>query len=310
MRPEFVKRPITFKMNLIPSQFLGKETRLVCLRELHTKLKVETRFNDWIDRRIQEYGFVEGKDFYSFLSETPQGGRPRIEYHGTISMAKELAMVENNEMGKRARKYFLDCEEKLIKMEHLDLNIKQSVSLPIGSLGFEQLSLEDRKKQKTQFHQIFRAFHLTKGKNSHHRIRMCAGVNLIINGMSSYQFRRTTEITGKTRDWLPIANQYALYRTEYDVLESCVRNDFDYTFEDLESMFLTIARATKAVVEIQYQLNLHDELLNRVESILSEARRQLEDNKISPYQVTEEQVFRMMEERAMMLDYLKQQSET
>lgn len=64
-------------------------------RELHAFLGVETRYNDWIARRVTEFGFVEGEDFYSFLSRSVRS-----------RMAKELAMVENNERGRQARRHF------------------------------------------------------------------------------------------------------------------------------------------------------------------------------------------------------------
>lgn len=48
-------------------------------RELHSFLGVETRFNDWLDRRVKEYGFVDGVDFYSNLSKTSNSGRPSKE---------------------------------------------------------------------------------------------------------------------------------------------------------------------------------------------------------------------------------------
>lgn len=38
-------------------------------RELHMFLGIETRYNDWFARMLQ-YGFAEGKDFYSILSKT------------------------------------------------------------------------------------------------------------------------------------------------------------------------------------------------------------------------------------------------
>lgn len=80
-------------------------------RDLHAFLQVGTSFRDWIARRIQEYGFIEGTDFCSFLSES-QGGRPSKEYAITLDMAKELSMVERNEQGKRARQYFIECERQ------------------------------------------------------------------------------------------------------------------------------------------------------------------------------------------------------
>lgn len=94
------------------SAIAGEPAQTCNARELHSFLEAETRFNDWIARRIEEYGFAEGKDFCSFLSKTPEGGRPAKEYAITIDMAKELAMVERNEKGKQARQYFIECERR------------------------------------------------------------------------------------------------------------------------------------------------------------------------------------------------------
>lgn len=80
-------------------------------RDLHAFLEVGVRFNDWIARRVEEYGFSDGRDFYSEMSKTTSGGRPSREYHISIDMAKELSMVERNEQGKKARQYFIECEK-------------------------------------------------------------------------------------------------------------------------------------------------------------------------------------------------------
>ena len=72
----------------------GKQA--VSARELHEFLEVDTRFNDWIARRIEEYGFEESIDFYSEKSKST-GGRQAIEYIITTGMAKELAMLEKSE---------------------------------------------------------------------------------------------------------------------------------------------------------------------------------------------------------------------
>ena len=53
------------------------EQQTVDARELHAFLEVGTRFNDWITRRISEYGFQENVDYSEFcsnLSKTPEGG--------------------------------------------------------------------------------------------------------------------------------------------------------------------------------------------------------------------------------------------
>ena len=87
----------------------------VSARELHTFLEVQTRFNDWIAARINEYEFIENQDFVSFTENSvkPKGGRPSQEYYITLDMAKELAMVERTDKGKLARKYFIECEKRL-----------------------------------------------------------------------------------------------------------------------------------------------------------------------------------------------------
>lgn len=87
----------------------GEKIDAINARSLHEFLGVKTEFKDWIVRRIEEYGFFDGRDFSSFLSESI-GGRPAKEYVITVGMAKELSMVEKNEKGKQARQYFIECE--------------------------------------------------------------------------------------------------------------------------------------------------------------------------------------------------------
>ena len=81
-------------------------------RQLHMFLEVQTRYNDWF-ARMCEYGFTEGVDFYSNLSKTTEtGGRPSVDHLMTLSMAKELAMLQRTEKGKEARRYFIRIEEE------------------------------------------------------------------------------------------------------------------------------------------------------------------------------------------------------
>lgn len=90
---------------------VNEETLTVSARELHEKLQIGTRFNDWFPRMC-EYGFTEGNDFYSNLSKTSEiGGRPASDYDVSIDMAKQVCMIQRTEIGKMYRQYFIDLEK-------------------------------------------------------------------------------------------------------------------------------------------------------------------------------------------------------
>lgn len=79
-------------------------------RELHDALEVKDRYTQWFTRMC-EYGFDEGKDFCSFLSEST-GGRPSTDHQLTIPMAKEICMIQRTEKGKEIRRYFIETEKQ------------------------------------------------------------------------------------------------------------------------------------------------------------------------------------------------------
>lgn len=99
------------------------ETMFVDARSLHQRLGVQTKFTEWIKRRIEEYGFLEATD-YMCLTESltevfpkneknPKGGRPEKHYYLSLDTAKELAMVERTEQGRAIRQYFIEVEKEL-----------------------------------------------------------------------------------------------------------------------------------------------------------------------------------------------------
>ena len=93
-------------------------------RTLHQALQVRRKFATWIQSRIEKYGFVEGQDFvvdFPVLGNQKNGkggDRRSQEYTLTIDMGKELSMVENNEAGRVARRYFIECERALLTGTH------------------------------------------------------------------------------------------------------------------------------------------------------------------------------------------------
>ena len=89
--------------------------RAVNARELYMFLESKQEFSNWIKSRIKRCDLIENQDFEVFdnFIKNPDGGRPLTEYALTIEAAKEISMVENNNKGKQARRYFIECEKAL-----------------------------------------------------------------------------------------------------------------------------------------------------------------------------------------------------
>jgi anti-repressor protein len=87
-----------------------KQQPVVSGRELHQLLGVGTEYAKWFER-MTEYGFSIGTDFSSVLTEST-GGRPATDHALTLSMAKELCMLQRTDKGKQARQYFIRVEEE------------------------------------------------------------------------------------------------------------------------------------------------------------------------------------------------------
>ena len=131
----------------------------VSARELHEGLGVEQRFNDWINRRIKKYGFEENTDYTCLTQKRvtqringQKGTATEKDYIITVDMAKELCMVENNDLGRKFRKYFIACEKKLQEVQQpkqmSDMEILSRAVL-ISQEQIKQLTAE--LTEKTEF---------------------------------------------------------------------------------------------------------------------------------------------------------------
>jgi phage anti-repressor protein len=85
---------------------------------LHRNLEVASNFSTWMKRQIERYEFVKNVDFEirqpKSCSSGSKSGTSKSDYYLTLNMSKELAMVEETEIGRRVRKYFLECERQLL----------------------------------------------------------------------------------------------------------------------------------------------------------------------------------------------------
>lgn len=96
-------------------------------RTLHNYLGVGKRVTTWIQNRITKFDFKEGVDYVLlYESDAPDSGSVnytefsqaqlsrmgvRKEYYLTVNMCKELCTIENNELGRLARRYFILMEK-------------------------------------------------------------------------------------------------------------------------------------------------------------------------------------------------------
>lgn len=88
---------------------INNDNQTISARELHEKLNIKTAFKDWFPRMC-EYGFVEGVDFSSKMSEST-GGRPSRDAEISMDMAKQICMIQRTPEGKEIRQYLIDLEK-------------------------------------------------------------------------------------------------------------------------------------------------------------------------------------------------------
>lgn len=101
-----------FSEDVIPVYDTDTGEKVVLGRELHERLKIKTAYKDWFPRMC-EYGFVDGKDYGSFLSNRSDGlaGKPKTDHIITLDMAKHIAMIQRTPQGMEIRQKLIDLEK-------------------------------------------------------------------------------------------------------------------------------------------------------------------------------------------------------
>lgn len=149
-------------------------------RDLHYFLEVSTPYDKWFPRMV-EYGFEEGKDFSTKMSEST-GGRPRQDHIVTLDMAKELSMIQRTDKGKQARQYFIECERRA-KQPQIDASQITRLELIQIALNAEEerLALETKNKQLEPKAEAYDSFMDSTGK---------------------YNVGTVAKMLGKSQNWL------------------------------------------------------------------------------------------------------------
>ena len=125
------------------------EVNSVNARDLHEVLESDTKFSDWIKRRLDETDAILNAD-YIIVSQkretiTEYGKKASVitEYILTTDIAKEIAMMERNEKGKQVRRYFIEVE-KAYKRD----------KVAVSQLDYMQIQLNYLKEQDRKIHEL------------------------------------------------------------------------------------------------------------------------------------------------------------
>jgi len=128
---------------LIQTQENENGNLLVSGRELHEFLEIGTQYTKWFDR-MKEYDFIENVDYVAISQKrlTVQGNETIYNNHNIkIEMAKEISMLQRNEKGKQARRYFLELEMKWNSPEMVMKRAMDYLNKRIDNMKTENLVL-------------------------------------------------------------------------------------------------------------------------------------------------------------------------
>ena len=126
-----------------PTLINGAEVNSVNARDLHAVLESKQDFSTWIKKRLEEVDALENVDYIRLHKKMEANNATIIEYILSTDIAKEIAMLERNEIGKKVRRYFIEVE-KAYKRD------KTAVS----QLDYLQIQLNLMKEQDRKIHEL------------------------------------------------------------------------------------------------------------------------------------------------------------
>lgn len=124
-----------FNQKQLDFSLIEVKDQKVNARGLWQFLEIGRDFSNWIKDQIKRLDLEENID-YNIKGEPLKNNLK--EYFLEIDIAKEVAMISQTENGKKARKYFIECEKKLKEKPHLT------------TLDILELATKEIKKLKVQ----------------------------------------------------------------------------------------------------------------------------------------------------------------
>jgi anti-repressor protein len=182
-------------MELIKVATNAEGKQVVSARDLHIALEVQKHFSQWIEPKLER--FTNGIDFLTLELEST-GGRPSTDYLITLDCAKLISMLQNNEVGDKVRKYFLECEKiamqpkQLSRLEILTLaleaekkviELQEKIEVDKPKVEFAEQLLSAT--NSLDFGTSCKAMNLPFGRNR--MFEICRKLNFIMHNNQPYQ---------------------------------------------------------------------------------------------------------------------------
>ncbi len=131
---------------LVPVYMTDTGEKIVNGRELHKVLQSKQDFSTWVKARLKECDAEEKVDYDRFHKKMETNNAIMIEYIIQLDTAKEMAMLERNEIGKQVRRYFIQVEKKYKEKKSFAKEIPLKEQLEAAAFVAENLHIPQSNK--------------------------------------------------------------------------------------------------------------------------------------------------------------------
>lgn len=122
----------------------------VSARDLHSFLESNERFSKWFERMVT-YGFQSNIDYTPYQKVHPQNFQEITDYRLTVECGKQISMLQRNEKGVQARKYFIEVEKAWNSPEKI---MARALEIANNQLSSKQLMIDAMKPKVEFFDQV------------------------------------------------------------------------------------------------------------------------------------------------------------
>lgn len=196
---------------------------VISSKRLHKALEVGRDYSTWVKNRIEKYHFTENKDYIEKnlihqnggIKKSHGGDRKSKDYLFTLDTAKSLAMIENNDLGRLVRDYFVLMERTLRNYKEW-ADVRGEEKSGYNNMVMELTKWIERNGHDIKDLKVFRA-------------RECNMLNIALTGMDAVRIRSYFESKDEiTRDNLTTEYNKALSKLQ-ELNTSLLISDLDYT---------------------------------------------------------------------------------